>query len=157
MDDADALLAFYDSYGALLTERQVEHTLHPRLRILEQPYDLAPKLFSICQLCEEYEHLLSRRRLAELCKAAADQNWKLVQARLLRTTRQLELYCEVWEIEQARLPARPEVLQLAHSKYLLSEQYQRKAISACGLPSLDNQQALRVLEQVAEEERRASC
>ena len=108
MNDADAVLAFYDSYGALLTERQVEHISHPRLRILEQPYDLAPKLFSICQLCEEYEHLLSRRRLAELCKAAADQNWKLVQARLLRTTRQLEFYREVWEIEQARLPARPE-------------------------------------------------
>ena len=67
------------------------------------------------------------------------------------------LYREVSEIEQARLPARPAVLQLAHSKYLLAEQYQRKAISACGLPSLDNQQALRVLEQVAEEERRASC
>ena len=151
------MLAFYESYGALLTERQLEHISHPRLQILEQPSDLAPKLFSICQLCEEYEHLLSRRRLAELCKAAADQNWKLVQARLLRTTRQLEFYREVWEIEQARLPARPEVLQLAHSKYLLAEQYQRKAISACGLPSLDNQQALRVLEQVTEEERRAAC
>ena len=99
MNDADAVLAFYESYGALLTERQLEHISHPRLQILEQPYDLAPKLFSICQLCEEYEHLLSRRRLAELCKAAADQNWKLVQARLLRTTRQLEFYREVWEIE----------------------------------------------------------
>ena len=101
MNDADAVLAFYDSYGALLTERQLEHISHPRLQILEQPYDLAPKLFSICQLCEEYEHLLSRRRLAELCKAAADQNWKLVQARLLRTTRQLEFYREVWEIEKS--------------------------------------------------------
>ena len=157
MNDADAVLAFYESYGALRTDLQLEHIENPRLRILEQPYDLVPKLFSICQLCEEYEHLLSRRRLAELCKAAADQNWKLVQARLLRTTRQLELYREVREIEQARLPARPEVLQLAHSKYLLAEQYQRKAISACGLPSLDNQQALRVLEQVTEEERRPSC
>ena len=157
MNDADAVLAFYDSYGALLTERQLEYISHPRLQILEQPYDLAPKLFSICQLCEEYEHLLSRRRLAELCKAAADQNWALVQARLLRTTRQLELYLEVLEIEQARLPARPEVLQLAYSKYLLAERYQREAISACGLPSLDNQQARRALEQVIADERRAAC
>ena len=73
MDDADAVLAFCDSYGALLTERQVEHILHPRLRILEQPYDLAPKLFSICQLCKEYKHLLTGQRLADVCKEAADR------------------------------------------------------------------------------------
>ena len=77
MDDADAVLAFCDSYGALLTERQVEHILHPRLRILEQPYDLAPRLFSICQLCKEYKHLLTGQRLADVCKEAADQNWTL--------------------------------------------------------------------------------
>ena len=91
-DDAEAVRLFYETYGQYLTERQLEHIPDARLRILEQPSDSVPTLASIDQTRWEFEGTLTPLELADLCSRQAQHNWTLVQARLARTSKQLELY-----------------------------------------------------------------
>lgn len=165
-DDAESVLAFFESYGEYLIERQIEYIPDVRLRILEQPSDSVPTLSSIDQTRWELEGTLTPRELAELCCRQARQNWTLVQARLERTSRQLQLYRAIYLAEAARTAAgsgddelvfqRPGVVEVANSKWLTADLYQRAAVYACSPARLDLERTALALQRVQEAEHRAT-
>jgi hypothetical protein len=162
-DDAEAVRLFYETYGQYLTERQLEHIPDARLRILEQPSDSVPTLASIDQTRWEFEGILTPLELADLCSRQAQHNWTLVQARLARTSKQLELYRAVYLVEAARTAVggeeelvfeRPGVVEVANAKWLAADLYQRAAVYACTPARQDLERTSLALHRAQEAEQR---